>query len=451
MGKKLKYCNSCEEGFAERFTFCPTCGGWLETVEMSPVAEQAAHADDIVPAAEMPEPKFEVLRPAVNEPPARIEEPEIQAPEIHAVEPEPVSFAEETSGPEILAAQEPYIESIREEPEHIVEASAAGSYSDQPATTAFSEPAPAFTAPSSYAYRPDDDFHVTVIKEQNTSRNSLLLGSTVLVICTVLFLTVYSLYKKDFSIASLGDDNVLAFLPQIDPDEVEIEKPEIQKKDKSGGGGGGGGDEQTPASKGAPPPMMSKPLVAPDAHATRLTDPLVMPVGVKGPDQPKIDPSQRYGVLNGADGESNGPGTGGGIGTGRGGGVGSGNGSGLGSGSGGGAGAGTGGGIGDGDGTGGGPPGVIPKGESTALAITAKPRPNYTDAARQANIQGVVRLKVTFLANGSIGSISAISGLPNGLTEQAIAAAKNMRFTPKKVNGVPQSVARVVEFSFTIY
>jgi len=260
------------------------------------------------------------------------------------------------------------------------------------------------------------------------------------------------LFAKDISIGSIGDGDIIAMLPQVDPDMVEIEKPEVKKKDDSGGGGGGGNDEKDPASKGAPPAMMRQPEIAPDAHAVRLTNPeLTQVVGVKGPDQAKIDLDKRYGVLNGADGESNGPGTGGGIGTGRGGGVGSGNGSGLGSGSGGGAGAGNGGGIGDGDGGVGGPPGAIPKGETVALNITSKPRADYTDAARQNNIQGVVRLKVTFLANGQIGAVSAVSGLPNGLTEKAIAAAKNMRFTPKKVNGVAVPVARVVEYSFTIY
>jgi hypothetical protein len=33
----VKYCKSCDEGFAERFGFCPTCGGVLEPFEMRPV------------------------------------------------------------------------------------------------------------------------------------------------------------------------------------------------------------------------------------------------------------------------------------------------------------------------------------------------------------------------------------------------------------------------------
>ena len=71
--------------------------------------------------------------------------------------------------------------------------------------------------------------------------------------------------------------------------------------------------------------------------------------------------------------------------------------------------------------------------------------------ARRAGKQGTVILRVTFLANGSIGGISAVKGLPNGLTEQAIAAARRISFEPAKINGSPQSVTKQIEYSFSIY
>src|SRR5215203_46046 len=37
MGKIVKYCSSCDEGFAEKFGFCPDCGTQLQAFEMSPV------------------------------------------------------------------------------------------------------------------------------------------------------------------------------------------------------------------------------------------------------------------------------------------------------------------------------------------------------------------------------------------------------------------------------
>jgi protein TonB len=199
--------------------------------------------------------------------------------------------------------------------------------------------------------------------------------------------------------------------------------------------------------------MMDKPDVAPDVNMVRLENPaLTQRVGVQGPTQPRVDPYSRYGLLNGLDNDSNGPGSGGGIGTGRGGGVGSGNGSGLGSGSGGGAGSGSGGGIGDGDGRGGppGPPPAVIR-ESTPVKIISKPKAPYTDQARQNNVQGSVTLKITFLANGQVGGVTAVTRLPYGLTENAIAAAKQIRFEPKKVNGVPVTTTMTFQYGFNIY
>ena len=96
------------------------------------------------------------------------------------------------------------------------------------------------------------------------------------------------------------------------------------------------------------------------------------------------------------------------------------------------------------------PPPTI-KAVTSPLKIISKPRPGYTDAARTNNVQGSVRLKVTFLASGAIGSVTPVTRLPHGLTEQAIAAAKQIRFEPKKINGVAQSVVVTVDYGFNIY
>jgi len=63
---------------------------------------------------------------------------------------------------------------------------------------------------------------------------------------------------------------------------------------------------------------------------------------------------------------------------------------------------------------------------------------------------GVVRLRVEFLASGEIGKIEVVDSLPDGLTEQAIAAARQIKFEPKKVNGVAQTVTKLVEYTFTL-
>jgi hypothetical protein len=90
-------------------------------------------------------------------------------------------------------------------------------------------------------------------------------------------------------------------------------------------------------------------------------------------------------------------------------------------------------------------------GEVQNIRIVLKPYARYTDAARQSSVRGTVRLRVTFLASGGIGSIVPLNELPFGLTEQAIAAASKIVFIPAKRNGKNLSVAKLLEYSFSIY
>lgn len=87
----------------------------------------------------------------------------------------------------------------------------------------------------------------------------------------------------------------------------------------------------------------------------------------------------------------------------------------------------------------------------TPLTITYKPKPNYTNEARSNETQGTVLLRIQFLANGTIGAISTINSLPNGLTESSIEAARQIKFNPATKNGQPVSVSKTLQFTFTIY
>lgn len=84
------------------------------------------------------------------------------------------------------------------------------------------------------------------------------------------------------------------------------------------------------------------------------------------------------------------------------------------------------------------------------FVIYEKPRAKYTDAARENNTQGVVKLKVTLLSTGQIGDVTVVTPLPDGLTEQAVAAARQIKFTPKAVKGEPVSMILTFEYGFTI-
>ena len=85
------------------------------------------------------------------------------------------------------------------------------------------------------------------------------------------------------------------------------------------------------------------------------------------------------------------------------------------------------------------------------LKILYKKKARYTEEAQTNDVEGTVTLRVTFLASGDIGAITKIRCLPYGLTEEAIAAAREIKFEPEKVNGIPKTTTRPVSFTFNIY
>ena len=95
--------------------------------------------------------------------------------------------------------------------------------------------------------------------------------------------------------------------------------------------------------------------------------------------------------------------------------------------------------------------GVGSSSSDSSLRILHKPRPEYTDVARTNGTEGVVRLRVTFLANGEVGNITALNDLGDGLTEEAVIAARKLQFEPATLNGVPTSVTKTLEYTFSIY
>ena len=416
MGKIVKYCSSCDEGFGERFTFCPVCGASLQTFEMNPV-----------------DGKIEAPAPAA---PSFIADPPVEEVANHAGIEEPAVINAN------FGRQE---EPAPAETQNSYEVDHEYDYLD------VKDEAPAYTAVSAPVV--DDGYHITVIEEQNAKqRNGLLLGASIFMLVFVASATLYSLFNIGLDIGAIGDSTSLASLIDDVPVPTE-EKPEKKNKDDGGGGGGGGRQEKDPASLGDLANQTEHPIRPPDAHTTRMDDPALTlpPASTQGnmKFQQKYD---RFGLPNGLNGPaSNGPGSGGGLGNGFGTGQGSGNGSGAGSGTGSGYGGGNGTGNGDGTGRGDGPPPPSSMAVTSPLKVLSRPRAQYTDSARTNNVQGVVRLKVTLLANGSVGSITPLSNLPYGLTEQAIAAARQIKFEPRKVNGVSQSSIVTFEYSFTIY
>ena len=85
------------------------------------------------------------------------------------------------------------------------------------------------------------------------------------------------------------------------------------------------------------------------------------------------------------------------------------------------------------------------------VRLGMKPEPAYTEAARQDQVTGTVVIKCVFESNGSVTNIRVVSGLPDGLTEQAIAVAKKIKFIPAIKDGQYVSMWMQLEYNFNLY
>lgn len=215
------------------------------------------------------------------------------------------------------------------------------------------------------------------------------------------------------------------------------------------GGGGGGQNEMTPASAGARPLFDLTPaIIAPTTKPT--PQPPVLPAmeTLLGDASQNIKREEQIptGLPDGVPGPpSDGPGDGRGVGTGKGGGVGPGDGRGF--------------GPGDKAGEGGGPyngPGGRVRPDATPAVVDTKPiplnqpRPNYTEKARQNKVQGVVRARILIGSDGLVKQVRIQRGLPDGLNEEAIRAASQMRFRPALKNGVAVAFWTTLDVEFNL-
>jgi TonB family protein len=215
---------------------------------------------------------------------------------------------------------------------------------------------------------------------------------------------------------------------------------------KDGGMGGGNRDPHPPQAGKLPPPSI---IPAPIPITPPLNPPSLPVAGID------IDPTQWkdldapvYGDPNSKSQiPSSGPGEDGGIGTGKGFQIG----------------------PGSGYGTGSGGCGTISKetGKVSCIGsdgrtfkgseveqrarILSKPEPQYTEEARKNQLSGTVMLRAVFSSSGEVVQIQALRTLPFGLTEQAIVAARRIKFVPATKGGQPVSVSMHLEYNFNLY
>jgi TonB family protein len=301
--------------------------------------------------------------------------------------------------------------------------------------------------------QPESGYRITIVREKNVrERNLLFLGAIMLLTAVFASGVVYSIFNKVLDVAAVETDDLYAFVADIDPLTMEPVE-EVKKDKKNDGGGGGGRNDKNPVQKGRLATQTTDPLFSPSKDYTQMTDPeLKIRAATLGTKKAPLT-NEPYGLPKGSAFPSDGQGCCGGQGD-------NGRGRGQGGDEGDGAGPGKKGGSGNrGIGLIGGnnieddkqPPPEVKNRITQGVNIISKPRASYTDAAREKLVQGKVVLKVTFLASGEIGSIVTVAGLPGGLTEQAIAAARAIKFEPAKVNGVAVSITKTIEYTFSIF
>ena len=88
---------------------------------------------------------------------------------------------------------------------------------------------------------------------------------------------------------------------------------------------------------------------------------------------------------------------------------------------------------------------------TTKAVILSKPLPRYTEEARRSRTGGRVALRLVLGADGTVQHILVVRALPDGLTEMAVAVAKQIAFQPATKDGRPVSQVVNVEYNFSIY
>ena len=83
---------------------------------------------------------------------------------------------------------------------------------------------------------------------------------------------------------------------------------------------------------------------------------------------------------------------------------------------------------------------------------TYQERPQYTQAAMAARIEGNVLLEVVVSADGAVGDVTVVKSLDSqyGLDQQAVEALKHWQWKPGTRDGEPSPVAVQVEMTFTL-
>jgi TonB family protein len=452
---KMKQCPTCQEEFADKFSFCPVDGTPL--------------AGDVQPVAAPPVRELEPTRPPLSS----------HADQTNSYT---VENNEAVSAPEAIAAASAL--PVRADEYHLTFIDDTGLtrrlMNELQEVAHNSELTwPEFKRdPFGYSGRFIKGYSALVWRFFSSRNVAIATSCALLVVLTAVILVIVTgrnqekeQQQADLLVQQMIDTSVIpADTPEEKPDKgigtgeqgrVGFNKGKGEgsnpKPAKAGGGGGGGQQDTLPTQQGRTPPPSEIPTKIPTVMPVQ---PPKLPAGGIDIDPALYKPQayDRFGdPRSQSAATSAGTGTGSGLGTGQGSGIGEGNGNGFGPGNGrnmgGGDAANGGGGAGGGRGNNGEDYNKTfnPKDVNVKARILSRPEPQYTEEARKNQISGTVVLRAVFSSSGQVTNIRAVSGLPYGLTERAIAAAREIRFTPAMKDGHAVSQYIQIEYNFNLY
>jgi TonB family protein len=79
-----------------------------------------------------------------------------------------------------------------------------------------------------------------------------------------------------------------------------------------------------------------------------------------------------------------------------------------------------------------------------------RPRPNYTRAAINNRVQGLIRVRALVGADGLVKDVRLVTHLPDGLDSEAMEAVRHMRFKPATNGGRPVATWITMEVEFKL-
>jgi tetratricopeptide (TPR) repeat protein len=95
-------------------------------------------------------------------------------------------------------------------------------------------------------------------------------------------------------------------------------------------------------------------------------------------------------------------------------------------------------------------PSVEADGTYKSAEFTSVPRAAYTELARRRFVAGTIKVAVELGADGKVLFVYPMNRLESGLTENALDAAREIKFIPAQKNGKPVASVRTLVYTFGI-